>query len=528
MQEALDRGDSEGAARLAERALTSGLEHPALLCVRSMALQAAGRLEEAVPFLQRAVALMPTDPSIMNALARCLLGLERLKEALAILETALPLEPRYAETHANIGYALHRLGRLADADRSYLRALELQPDHVSARVGKAALCIHYGDHEDAHGHARLVLDSAPDCDQALVVLALAEVAQGSPAAAEARLRRLMQASRPHPLLASYLGDALHAQGRTEEAFEAWSVSGAEVRRAEAPRLGGEGVLAAAEGAAGVLERLSIGAWPKVRPGGARRPGPGTHVFLLGFARSGTSLLGLALDGHEDVELLEEQEPMIDALRRYGGAEGLRRLVAANEPELEAFRQAYWRRARGAGARLERRVFVDKQPFNSLNLPVIARLFPEAKVLVARRDPRDVVLSCFRRRFLMNRYTYELLGLEGAARLYAAAMRILARTAELASPDALATRHEDLVQDFEGEMGRVCAFLGLAWSDAIGAFAGRVRSSAVATPSASQLAQGLNSSGVGQWRRYARQLSPLTPVLEPWVRRFGYEPSRAPL
>jgi len=523
---ALDDGDLEGSARIARDALASGVEDPVLLCVLAMALQAADQLQEALPYLHRAMALRPMDVSIANALARCLLALERHREALTVLETALPVEPRHAETHANKGQALERLGQLASAERSYLAALELQPDQVVAKAGMASLCNHYGAHTEARDHARAALNAAPDYAPAAVALAVAELADGSPAAAEARIRPLMAALRPDPLLASYLGDALDGQGRTEEAFQAWSHSGEALRRAHADRFRSEGVLAAAERAARVLERLPANGWPGNEGVRTTSEGGNTHVFLLGFARSGTSLLGLALAGHEDVEVLDEQEPLIDALRAFAGMDGLNRLLAASDSELEVFRKAYWRRVAAAGAKLERRVFVDKQPMNSLNLPVIARLFPGARILFARRDPRDVVLSCFRRRFLMNRYTYELLSAEGAARLYAVAMRLANRTLALASLSALTIGHEDLVEDFEGEMGRICAFLGLGWSDALETFADRVRSSAVATPSASQLARGLNSDGVGQWRRYAWQLQPLAPFLDPWVRRFGYGPLSA--
>ncbi len=519
---AIGAGDLEGSARLAEKALKSGLEHPVLLCVMAMALQAAGRLEEAVPYLRRAVALQPADVSIANALARCLLGLDRPKEALPVLAAALAREPRQAETHAHRGQALERLGRLAEAERSYLEALGLQPGHIAAKVGMAALCNHFGDHEEARLHARSVLEAAPDCAPAIVALATAELALGSPAAAEARFRRLMQEPRADPSLASCLGDALDAQDRVEEAYEAWSRSGEALRRLHADRFAGQAVLAAAEQAAGFLERVPADGWPRPAAAGPPPAGVGAQVFLLGFARSGTSLLGLALAGHEQVEVLDEQEPLINSMRAFAGADGLGRLLGASESELDAFRDAYWRRARASGARLDRRVFVDKQPMNSLNLPLIARLFPGARILIARRDPRDVALSCFRRRFLMNRYTYEMLSAEGAARLYAAAARLADRTDALASPDLMAVRHEDLVADFQGEMGRICGFLGLGWSDALGAFAGRVRRNAVATPSASQLVRGLNSDGVGQWRRYSRQMRPLAPILEPWVKRFGYD------
>ncbi|HEY5413155.1 MAG TPA: sulfotransferase [Caulobacteraceae bacterium] len=519
---ALDNGDLEGSARLADEALTSGLEHPALLCIMAMALQTVGRIEDAVPYLRRAMALQPADVGIANALARCLLNLQRPAEALPVLETALKHEPRRAETYANKGQALERLGQPADAERNYLNALELQPDLIPARAGLASLCSHYGAHDEARAYAQAVLEAEPDCAPAVIAMVLAELAEGAAASAEARIRRLMAGPRPDPSLDSYLGDTLDAQGKTDEAFEAWSRCGEALHRDHASQFPGEGVLESTERTAAFLERLPAERWPRRQASRAAPDAVTTHVFLTGFPRSGTSLLGLALAGHEQVELLDEQEPLIDSMRKFAGAAGLAQLLSATESELEGLRTAYWRRAAAAGAKLERGVFVDKQPIDTLHLHLVARLFPEAKILLARRDPRDVVLSCFRRRFLLNRYTYALLGAEASARLYAAAMRLADRMGALASLDALAIRHEDLVQDFEGEMRGICGFLGMDWSDALGTFASRVRSDAIATPSASQLARGLNSDGVGQWRRYARQLRPLAQILEPWVKRFGYD------
>jgi Tfp pilus assembly protein PilF len=521
---ALDRGDLEGSAAVAGRALGSGREHPVLLCVMAMALQADGRCEEALPHLKRAMALEPKDVSIANALARCLISLERPQDGLPVLQTALNIDPRRAETFANIGLALERLGRLAEAECNYKRALELQPGQITAQAGLASLANHYGAYEEARAHAAQVTRAAPSYSPAVLSLAMAELALGAAVAAETRIRRLMQAPRPDPLLAGYLGDALDAQDRCAEAFQAWRRSGEALRQLRADRFAGHGVLASAERRAGALERLPAGRWPARTPDPPSDGQPAVHAFLLGFARSGTSLLGLALRGHPQVEILDEQEPLSEAIEAFSGPEGLARLLAASPSDLEGFRRAYWRRARAARAALDRRVFIDKQPINSLHLPLIARLFPDARIVFARRDPRDVVLSCFRRRFLMNRYTFELLTPEGAARLYAAAMRIADRTRRLAPLDVLELGHEDLVEDFEGEMGRLCAFLGLGWSGELGTFQDRVRSAAVATPSASQLSRGLNAGGIGQWRRYSHQLKPLMPILEPWVPRFGYDPT----
>ena len=521
---ALDAGDLEGAAGLSDAALRSGLQHPTPFCVMAMALESAGRLEEAIPYLRRVLEFEPANVSMMLAQIRCLLGLERPAEALPVIEAALRLEPSYARAHTHKGQALERLGRMTEAERSYRRALELEPGDLDARAGMASLCSHFGAHQEARAHAEAVLQAAPDFIPAAIVVAMADMAQGSPAAAETRIRGLIAAHGPLPSLSSYLGDTLDAQDRVQEAFDAYSRSGEALRRVHDRQYSGDSLLKDAEQAAILLERLPAESWPRRRADKPEPPGVETHVFLLGFARSGTSLLSLALQGDEQVEVLDERQPLTDAVRHFAGPDGLNRLLMATDAELADLRTAYWRRARSVGATLERRLFVDKQPVNSLPLPIIARLFPGARILVARRDPRDVVLSCFRRRFLMNRYTYHLLTAEGTARLYAAAMQVADRIEEIASLETLVVAHEDLVQDFEREMGRVCSFLGLAWSDALKSFAGRVRSRGVATPSASQLARGLNSAGVGQWRRYADQLEPLKPFLQPWVERFGYDRS----
>lgn len=522
---ALDAGDLEGAAALAGQALEAGVRHPAPLCVLALAHEFNGRFAEAIPYLKQALSLLPTDTSTMVALARCLVGLDRPKEAAGVLDMALGLAPAYADAHAFRGEALSRLTLLGEAEKSYARALELEPTNLVARAGLASLCGHFGEHRDARAHAQAVLAAAPDHAEAALVMATADIEEGFPVTAETRIRGLIATHGPDPALSSHLGDALDAQGRAQEAFDAYGQYGEALHRLHSGQYREDDVLKAAEQTAHLLEQIPMDRWPKPSADGAMADAePGavdTHVFLMGFARSGTSLLGLALEGDEQVEALQEQEPLADALKHFAGPCGLARLMMATEAELAPFRTAYWRRARGAGAKLERRLFVDKQPMNTVNLPVIARLFPDARILFTVRDPRDVVLSCFRRRFLMNRYTYHLLTAEGSARLYRAAMQVADHMDRLGALRILTVRHEDLVEDFDREMHTVCAFLGLGWSDALRSFSTRVRSRGVATPSASQLTRGLNSDGVGLWRRYAEQLAPLEPYLQPWVERFGY-------
>ncbi|MGI9168715.1 MAG: hypothetical protein ACR2FH_00870, partial [Caulobacteraceae bacterium] len=134
-------------------------------------------------------------------------------------------------------------------------------------------------------------------------------------------------------------------------------------------------------------------------------------------------------------------------------------------------------------------------------------------------PRDVVLSAFRRQFTINATTVELMTPPGAAELYDAVMDLMEIYQEKLDLDWRVQGYEALVGDFDGETRALCDFAGLDWRPGLADFARRA--GAVATPSGAQLARGLNSEGVGHWRRYRDQLAPVAPRLTPWVERFGY-------
>jgi hypothetical protein len=246
------------------------------------------------------------------------------------------------------------------------------------------------------------------------------------------------------------------------------------------------------------------------------------VFFVGFPRSGTTLLEQILASHPDIVTLDEREVLMDSTKSlFVSDQALDRLSSLEAGEADSLREAYWRRTRDYCPDLAGKVFIDKLPLNSVRLPLVAKLFPRAKVLFALRDPRDVVLSCFRRRFGMNPAMYQLLTLEGAAAYYDAVMRLVDQyTAKL--PLSLHyVRYESLVDDLRREAEGVCGFIGVAWDDSMLDFAQTARSREIRTPSARQVRRGLYNEGVGQWRAYAAHLAPVMPLLAPWVEKFGY-------
>ena len=522
---AVDGRDFERASQLAERAVAAGIEHPVIFNLAALKCEQEQRFDEAAALLERAVALAPADPAARNALGLTLNRLERYGEALAQFDRAVAIAPAFAGAHSARGGTLEALGRLTEADAAFRRAIELQPENLSALSGLANLKSRRGAHREARGLAEQVLSAQPGYPDAVNVVAAAELASGDAPAAEVRLRELIADPRltaqQLAIAQGQLGDVLDAQDRVAEAFTAYAACNMGLWRAYAPSYGQASALAFAQQMVQRLDEIDPGAW--AARGATERDGDEGHVFLLGFPRSGTTLLEQVLASHPKVEALEERETLTDAMRAYlADPDDLHRLAQADERDLAPLRAAYWQRVRAEGAEVAGKVFVDKHPLNTLKLPLIARLFPDAKILFAQRDPRDVVLSCYRRRFAMSGSAYQLLTLPGAAGYYDAAMQIAERLGPALGPRTHVVRHEALIADFDGVVGGVCEFLGLSWTDAMRGFAERTRDRGIATPSGAQLAGGLSAEGVGQWRRYRQQLAPALPKLSSWVERFGYE------
>lgn len=525
---AAQAGDAARAMQLAEKALDEGLQHPVFYRLRGVKREQAGRVADAAADFQAALADQPDDPTLLDLLGLCLARLGRFPEALRALDAAVRLQPGLASAHANRAWVRENLGELAAAREGYRQAIAADPSLARPRSALALLAARAGRWAEAREAADAALALDPQEKGARLALAMADLGEGEAAAAERGARELLTPQMPphdRGVVLTLIGDAADRQDRTAEAFGAWASANETLRQLYSRQFGaglaetGAAVVARLQGA---FDRTAPEDWRGPREAGAPTSPAAGHVFVLGFPRSGTTFLGQVLDAHPLVTTMDEVETLGEAGRSYLADEaGLARLAAAPDAELETYRAAYWRRVRALGVEPQGRVVVDKLPMNTLGLPVIARLFPQAKVVFVRRDPRDVILSCFRRQFTPSGMSFEFTSLEGAARYYDAVMR-LAEAYQAALPlDLKILRYEDLVADFPAEAAKLLDFLGLSQDPALTAFAGAARPEDIATPSAAQVTGGVSGEGVGQWRRYQSQLAPAIRILTPWIEAFGY-------
>ena len=526
----LQRSELDKAVASARDALDRGFEAPLLLNLRAFWLEGQNRPADALLDLRRAHDLAPGDPAILNALGLCLGKLGRTDEAYLAFRQCAEAMPDFAPAHFNCGWTLEELGELEKARLAFEEAARLDPRGADPQGRLASLAARRGQWDRARAHAEAALALAPGHAPAAIALATADLAAKSYADAKRHLQGVIDAPaasmQDRATAAGLRGDLFDAQGRYPEAFAAYTAGNALYRTLFAERLAARAEMGMADYVRWLLQSFEAASMPAWEAGDLSRTrdgeGPSRHVFLMGFPRSGTTLLEEVLAGHPQAVTTGERDPFTALVRELlAQPSHLERLRELGPAAIARHRTRYWEALGALGVAAEGKILIDKQPFNTVRLPLIARLFPDAKIVFCLRDPRDVVLSCFRRRFINNPANFEFLTLDGASRLYDLVMQLASVYRRKLPLKVHEIRNEALVEDFDGALRALCSFADIEWSDAFRDFAHRSGTREVTTPSATQVSKGLGREGIGHWRHYRAEMEPVLPVLNRWAERLNY-------
>ena len=251
------------------------------------------------------------------------------------------------------------------------------------------------------------------------------------------------------------------------------------------------------------------------------------LFLVGFPRSGTTMIEQVLGSHPRVVAGDEKPMLVEVSAKITQGASIASIGTALDAMPRArvleLRREYWDSVARHGFVVGvGQVFIDKYPLHISRLSVINRLFPRSRVLVAVRDPRDCCLSGFMQLMDPNPAMMQFMTLDTGARLYDAVMNLyLAERAKL----TLATRevyYEDAIADLQTQARAMLEFLGLEWSDKVLSFHERARQRYISTPSHRTVTEPVNTRAMGRWRNYRSHLEPILPLLARYVQEFGYE------
>ena len=488
--------------------------------------------QKSIDLIEQASRADRSNPSILLNLARAYGLRYDYAAAERCIEKAVQVSHRRAQTLAEAGDACLEFDHLDMAIRYLERASRANGVSLGVLITLAGIYLRearFDDAADVVAHARQIDRADPRVW--LKEAALRRV-NGKSDEAEALLRSLLAnaaAGKVVRVEALYeLGGILDRGGRYDEAMSALLEAKAIQRTMAAPYAA---ALQLMHDRAREMERTITADVLRRWRADAAQLQPSRRIALLcGHPRSGTTLLEQVLDAHSDITSSEETKMMHDEaylplVRDVPeGTPILQSLDAASPSLLMQVRENYFRcTERFIRKSIGGRLLIDKNPGLNGMIPAFVRVFPEAKFLVALRDPRDVILSCFMQDLRLTPISSAYLSIEETVNEYASEMGFwLEMQARLDSDTWMHVRYEALVDDLPGVTRSVLSFLGVEFQEDVLKFHEHARTKRVKSPTHADVVKPLYRTAMGRWRNYQKYLEPHLAGLERFLKAFQYE------
>lgn len=523
------------------------------------ALLKQGRIAESITALEKSAAINPALISAYSNLGSAYRFAGDLPKAMENATKALHYAKNDIMSLDNLGQCRMMVGDLAEAEQCFQTILDLNPDHVPARYSLALLYKRRGDFNNALAQAEGVIRRAPQLGDGYGLKAAILENQNRLDDAEAVLAAATAISPNHPRLmiaagtldfrrkryadairkftevlkqpgdsnvtdiavaSNLLGLAYEGAGDYERAYAAFELSNtAQQQSREAQQTDKDRFLKRIDDIAAAFAAAPQERWDNDPSEDLASP-----VFIVGFPRSGTSLLAQILDAHPGLAVLQEEQVSILTLQSLEAVSPDQRFFPPlTKEQRRGFQQDYLNRCRSHCGELNGRIVVDKQPLNLVHAAQLLMIFPSAKFIFNLRHPNDAVFSAYKQNFLPNDSMASCYSIADAAQLYDKSLRLWRSFCERLKIQRFDLRYEHLTDSPLAATQEVAAFIGVDWSeDYLDAMANASQNQKILTPSFRQTDETIHTGSIGRWRNYASRMEPAAELLSPWITHFGYD------
>ncbi len=417
------------------------------------------------------------------------------------------------------------------AERYFRRAVAESDATSEMFVAMADFCERRRRFEDAESFVDQALQIDDGCNIAYLARARLLRRSGKLDEAERELRRLIDQTTITDILiraGSELGVVLDRQCRYDEAMAALVEAKTMLRPATESQIAPQEFHR--KQLAQMRMQISSGLMDRWSESGRDLQPQRRLAVLGGHAKSGASMLEQVLDSHSEVVSIGQTTVFSDYVfgplkRRWPADAPILKVLDETPKELlKAYRDRYFRAVElCVGSPVGDRVLIDKNPPLTVMAPALFRVFPETKFLIAIRDPRDVVLSCFMQPVLsVKQANYRYLSIETTADTYAGLMRTWQAVSPLLPNSHLEIRHENLIEDLPYVAQQVLKFLGLPWDEALLNSEQHTQGKSARSLGHPDMDEDASDLAPGRWRNYQKHLEPHLHILEPFIKAFGYE------
>ncbi len=246
------------------------------------------------------------------------------------------------------------------------------------------------------------------------------------------------------------------------------------------------------------------------------------IFLVGFPRSGTTLLDTILRSHSKIKVLEEKPILLNLRHEFfkNKNNNLSNLLKITESEKNYIRQNYLKKII-LNKDDEKKIIIDKLPLSIIELGFIKIIFPNSKIILAMRHPCDVITSCFFTSFKINDSMINFLKINDTIDFYNSVFSLFEIYQKEFNFEYTIAKYENIVNNFKYEITYLLKFLGLKYETKLKKFyLTALNRPKISTPSYNQVINPLYQSSIGRWKNYEK-ISKYKSKLNKWILKYGY-------
>lgn len=486
-----------------------------------LVLKGKGRPAEAITSFKKVLGSEPGHLGALRNLGITYAEQEEFDEAVKVYEKLVVKEPGNLNSLNKLGILYQKCGNLDQAIVVFKKVLAVDPEYLAARFSLAEALEHYNKIDAAYTEVLDGLDHIPGEPSLLALAATCERRLGKFDTAIGRLAgiKIDQLDVTNQRQCFFeLARLYDRVGEYDKAYQCFT-SGNQVSQ-KINENADKGYF---------LDRMTLlqqqfqkcDFIPEADPSLKGR----APVFLVGFPRSGTTLLDQILDSHTSIQTMEEKDIVFRLEQKVVSSfdEYVQQWQKLPVETISALQEAYYHEVAEFIQVKQGQILIDRMPLNTMRAALIYRIFPDAKFILAIRHPLDVCLSCFMQDFRINTANANFFTLQDAAFFYAGVMDLWRLYVAKIPLNVHMVRYEDLVADLEGQARSTLGFLDLEWDEKTLAFHEHAREKGqIKTASYHQVSQPLYKDAAYRWQRYEKYCEPIREMLTPYIEYFGYK------
>lgn len=507
--------------------------------------------------LEKVVKINPNIPEVINDLGLLNLNLENYDKAIELLEKAIQLKPDFSLALNNLGNALMKKKKFDEAIKNYKKAIDADIKNSHAYYNLATLYFKKNEIKNAEKYFNLAIQLSPKLISAYINLFELYDKSNQTENLKKVLNKAKDIFETDPLIDFFSGiyqfkkknyyevvrilDKVELNkndrkrnsvkneilaksydhiGSFNQAYEYFKKSNDTINDLAKEKFDKNIFINLVKKRMEFFKSFNFKNWGSLKIS-KKSDDP---IFLVGFPRSGTTLLDTILRSHQSIEVLEER-PIIDKFIKYLEKKinnDLSNLNKIDENLCEEMRNVYFNERNNFINFDKNKIYIDKMPLSIVHVGELVRIFPNSKFIFALRHPCDTVLSCFMQNFSLNNAMLNFTNLNDATYLYNLVMSLWSQYSKFFKSNLHTIKYEEVVNNFDKSIRELLEFLNLEWSDDVKDFYKTAsKREIINTPSYNQVNMPLYKKSIGRWKNYEKNFLESKQILDKWIKEFRY-------